>query len=99
MQRILIPTDFSNNSWNAIKYCVQLFKDAKCTFFLLHVNPIPPYSGAASSVKTSTVVLKDSMIKESKVELKKLQRRIKDFSDNNNHSFNITALYDYFVES
>ena len=99
MQRILIPTDFSNNSWNAIKYCMELFKDVKCTFFLLHVHPIPPYSGAASSVRASTAVLKESMIKESKVQLKKLLKRIKDFSDNVNHSFNSTVIYDYFVES
>ena len=99
MQRILIPTDFSDNSWNAIKYCLELFKNVKCTFFLLHVNPIPPYSAAGSSVRTTTAVLKDAMIKDSKVELKKLQKRIIDFSDNSNHAFTSKALYDYFVDS
>lgn len=99
MQRILIPTDFSDNSWNAIKYCLEFFKNVKCTFFLLHVNPIPSYSAAGSSVRTTTAVLKEAMIKESKVELKKLQKRIVDFSDNKNHTFTSTALYDYFVDS
>lgn len=99
MQRILITTDFSDNSLNAIKYCLELFKNIKCTFFLLHVNPIPPYSGAGSSVRTSTAVLKDSLIKASKVELKKLQDRIKDFSNNTNHTFTSIALYDYFTDS
>ena len=99
MQRVLIPTDFSDNSWNAIKYGLELFKNIKCTFYLLHVNPIPPYSGAGSSVRTTTVVIKDAMIKESKVELKKLQEQIKDISDNPNHTFINMALYDYFVDS
>ena len=99
MQRILIPTDFSDNSWNAIKYGLELFKNTKCTFHLLHVNPIPAYSAAGSSVRTTTAVLKEAMIKESKVELKKLLNRIKDFSDNRNHIFTSTALYDYFVDT
>tara|TARA_R110002126_G_scaffold277560_1_gene423500 strand:+ start:63964 stop:64806 length:843 start_codon:yes stop_codon:yes gene_type:complete len=37
MKHILLPTDFSNNSWNAIQYALQLFKDQKCAFHLLHV--------------------------------------------------------------
>ena len=99
MQRILIPTDFSENSWNAIKYGLELFKNTKCTFHLLHVNPIPTYSAAGSSVRTTTAVLKESMIKESKVQLKRLLNEIKDFSDNRNHVFTSTALYDYFVDT
>jgi len=99
MQRILIPTDFSLNSWNAIKYCLELFKNIKCTFYILHVNPIPPYSGAGSGVRTSTTILREAMLKESKVQLKKLLDQIKEYSDCTNHSFITTALYDYFVES
>ena len=33
---ILLPTDFSDNSWNAIKYALRLFEDKNCTFFLLN---------------------------------------------------------------
>ncbi|MBT8377284.1 MAG: universal stress protein [Bacteroidia bacterium] len=36
MKRILLPTDFSENSWNAIVYALQLFKDDDCTFYLLN---------------------------------------------------------------
>lgn len=36
MKRILLPTDFSNNAWNAISYAAQLFKNEACTFYLLH---------------------------------------------------------------
>ena len=99
MQRILIPTDFSENSWNAIKYCLELFKNDKCTFYILHINPIPPYSGAGSSVRTTTAVIKEAMLKESKIELKKMLEQIRDYSDNRNHTFSSTALYDYFVDA
>ncbi len=36
MQRILIPTDFSTNAYNALRYVKQLFADTTCTFYLLH---------------------------------------------------------------
>ncbi len=36
MKKILLPTDFSDNSWNAIKYALQLFKDQECNFTLLN---------------------------------------------------------------
>jgi len=99
MRRILLPTDFSLNSWNALKYCIEFFKNDKCTFYLLNVNPIPPYSGAGSSVRTSTTILRESMLKESKAQLKVLLEQIKEYSDNKNHLFITHAIYDYFVES
>ena len=36
MKRILLPTDFSENAWNAIVYALLFFKNEKCTFYLLH---------------------------------------------------------------
>ncbi|OZV70133.1 universal stress protein [Winogradskyella aurantia] len=36
MKKILLPTDFSDNSWNAIKYALQLLKDEDCSFTILH---------------------------------------------------------------
>ncbi|MDE3742620.1 universal stress protein [Maribacter polysaccharolyticus] len=36
MRNILLPTDFSENAWNATKYAIELFKDEKCVFHLLN---------------------------------------------------------------
>ena len=36
MKKIILPTDFSDNAYNAIRYAVQLFKDVETTFYLLH---------------------------------------------------------------
>lgn len=35
--RILLPTDFSKNSWHAIKYAIELYRADNCEFFLLNV--------------------------------------------------------------
>ncbi|MGI9547387.1 MAG: universal stress protein [Flavobacteriaceae bacterium] len=36
MLKILLPTDFSANSWNAISYAVNFYKDRECMFYILH---------------------------------------------------------------
>lgn len=36
MKKILVPTDFSENAYNALKYGVNLFSKEECTFYLLH---------------------------------------------------------------
>jgi nucleotide-binding universal stress UspA family protein len=100
MQQILIPTDFSENAWNALKYGLELFKKNKCTFHLLHVNPIPPYSGAGTAVHSAAENFKEAILRKSKEELQGLLGRIKkEIPGNNNHTFVTIALYDYFVDA
>ncbi len=36
MKKILLPTDFSDNAWNAIVYSLDFLKDEKCQFHILH---------------------------------------------------------------
>jgi nucleotide-binding universal stress UspA family protein len=35
--KVLLPTDFSKNSWNAITYALELYKTDSCEFYLLNV--------------------------------------------------------------
>ncbi len=99
MNQILIPTDFSENSWNAIKYGLELFKKSKCTFHLLNVNPIPPYSGAGTAIRAATENFEDYVLEDSKKELQKLQKRIEKLPLNTKHTFVTHAIHDYFVDA
>lgn len=99
MLHILIPTDFSDNSLNAIKYGLELYKNNNCTFYLLHVNPLPTYSGAGSSVRGSSNLIKDIVQKESKDSLKRLMHRINELSLNPKHKFVSMTFYDFFVDT
>lgn len=36
MRKILIPTDFSKNATNAMKYAVELYKNEECEFYILN---------------------------------------------------------------
>ncbi len=99
MLRILIPTDFSENAWNAIAYGLELFRKERCTVYLLHVNPLPPYSGAGTSIKGSTDMLRETMLQESEKNLKELLKRINETLSNDRHTFITISLYDFFVDS
>ena len=36
-RKILLPTDFSKNSWHAINYALELYKNDNCDFYILNV--------------------------------------------------------------
>ncbi|HSP40971.1 MAG TPA: universal stress protein [Gillisia sp.] len=36
MKKILVPTDFSENAYNALKYGVNLFPGEECVYYILH---------------------------------------------------------------
>lgn len=42
--RILLPTDFSKNALNAIRYAMDLYAAQECTFYLLHVYKVDGFS-------------------------------------------------------
>lgn len=45
MKNILLPTDFSETSINAMEYAVQLFKHEECTFYILNTyQPVAIYT-------------------------------------------------------
>jgi len=42
-KKILLPTDFSNNSLNAINYALDLYKNDSCQFYILNAFSMPSY--------------------------------------------------------
>lgn len=43
-KKILIPTDFSKNAWNAVTYASDLFKSEVCTFYILNAYATTGYT-------------------------------------------------------
>jgi nucleotide-binding universal stress UspA family protein len=87
MKKILLPTDFSNNSWNAIKYTLKLFKDEECNFYLLHTYTPIVYHVEYMEVSTAQFGLIDAMKEASKNGLDTIQKRIDTEFINTKHTF------------
>jgi len=102
MKNILLPTDFSKNSWNAIKYAVAFFEKDTCNFYLLHVNLLNNalVSDSPYIKMNDPKVIEDVYTKPAIIKLRKLLSLISiHFSPNQNHRFYSLLDYDFFIES
>lgn len=99
MKNILVPTDFSENSWNAIQFALEFFKDSKCNFYLLHVTPITSFFGEETTVVSSLDVIEKTYISQAKRSLHILLKKIKNLPQNPNHNFMTISSYDHFIDA
>ncbi|WP_378187623.1 universal stress protein [Aquimarina sp. W85] len=101
MKKILIPTDFSENSWSAIVYAVAFFKKSTCTFYLLHITPT---EGIIVDEPLFTVennkdaILVDSTTTNAKAKLDELLKRIDKLPLNTKHTFKPLVEFVFFVD-
>lgn len=97
---ILLPTDFSENSWNAIVYALNFLKKSECTFYLLHVNRIVASVEGNTTYIPTNETIENSYTEPSKKELKVILKRInKELPHNKNHKFYTLTDYNFFIES
>jgi nucleotide-binding universal stress UspA family protein len=101
MKNILIPTDFSENSWNAVKYALEFFKNTKCDFYLLHVTQIYNYASGESPIMPlpAIEVIDKTVLKQAKTNIKKLIKKINLLPPNPKHNFYTLSNYDYFIDA
>lgn len=93
MIKILLPTDFSGNSWNAISYALQLFKDEICTFHLLHTYTPIVYHMEYTMLSPSQMGLEDVVKQQAIKGLKDIENRIKKEFSNPNHTIKSEAVF------
>ena len=99
MKDILIPTDFSENAWNAIEYALKFFKDTPCNFYLLHVTLNRNYSGSEFPLFLSGEVVDVVLEKQGEIALKSLIKKIKKHFSNPLHNFHQINTYNLFIDS
>ena len=87
MKNILLPTDFSDNSWNAIQYAVELFKDEKCNFVLLNTYTPMIYNVEFMEINAAQFGLMDAMRETSKKNINEVQQKIENQFNNPNHTY------------
>ncbi|WP_420602912.1 universal stress protein [Flagellimonas sp.] len=98
MQKILIPTDFSENAWNAIDYAMQLFRNKKCTFYLLNTyTPVIPSSRFMAKMIDGVRIV-DAVRNSSEEGLQKTVARIKSKYGNTKHDFETFSSFNLLVE-
>lgn len=93
MKHILIPTDFSDNSWNALAYAIELFKKESCSFYILHIDDLKE-----SEVESNSFAFPVKKINASiRERLTLLSKRIKELPVKENHRFIALQEYGNFI--
>ena len=93
MKKILLPTDFSDNSFEAIRYALLVYKDVKCTFYLLHTFNPPVYQTEYLLGSPGQIGLGDVLQETSLLKLEQLKKRLEDQYSNTNHTFIIHTAF------
>lgn len=88
---ILLPTDFSKNSWFAIQYAIKLFEEKKCTFYILHA-----YSKETHGLDSLTLLDPDEAFNKlselrSRQGLGHILVQLSRLKNNENHEFHIVS--------
>ncbi|WAC02798.1 universal stress protein [Lacinutrix neustonica] len=97
MKNILLPTDFSDNSWNAIVYALQLFKDDTCNFCLLNTYT-PIFYHMEQVLVTSPQMSLESIVREnSERRLEEMKTRMEQEFGNPNHTYSSISAFNTLI--
>jgi nucleotide-binding universal stress UspA family protein len=87
MKKILLPTDFSENSMNAIRYALQLFKNETCDFILLNTYTPVAIPAVTMGSGIGQFELNDALKNASETGLTSIRTRLENDFPNPNHTF------------
>ncbi|WP_109097306.1 universal stress protein [Aquimarina sp. AU58] len=93
MRKILIPTDFSENAMNALRYAVELFKYERCDFFILHAYADEVYDHNTVVSREIFDELKERVYKSSNMALEKALSEMKNISPNPRHEYKLLSMF------
>ncbi|WCO02855.1 universal stress protein [Psychroserpens ponticola] len=98
MLSILLPTDFSENSMNAIKYALEFFKYQKTTFYFMHAYQNEFYDHDDLKSRDVFEDVLDGVRNKSQANLEKLLKTVQEISPNPRFTFQILSAYNTLVE-
>lgn len=94
MKNIVLPTDFSDNAWNAIFTALKLYTDVECKFYLLHAYEPNTLNMLGQKGQQRLGVIYDSLSEHSKQELNKVLAYLKKNHHNPKHRFEVISISD-----
>ena len=86
-KKILIPTDFSKNAWNAMTYALNLFKGESCEFHVLNVFYLGGYSTENLLIPEPGDAAYESIKESSENRMNKLKTQLDYREDSPDHRF------------
>jgi nucleotide-binding universal stress UspA family protein len=99
MRKIIIPTDFSDNAWNAIKYALELFKYEKGEVYFLHAFEDEIYKDAEDQRSEDLAIISETIRKRTAQSLENLIKQVYSVWPNPRHSYHPVASQHNIVDA
>ncbi len=98
-KKILLPTDFSNNAWNAIQYAIEFYKNEACDFYVLNVFNATGYALESIMVPEPGERLYDEAKEKSEQGLGKLLERLTFRDEYPDHKFFMISQFNNLLDA
>ena len=98
MMNVLLPTDFSENAFNAACYSLDLLKGKSCVFYLLHTYTPAIYRVDYAFGSPGQLGLPDDHQYVAEAGLEKFRKRLQDNFTNPKHTFATHSAFNTLVE-
>ena len=98
MKKILLPTDFSENAWNAIDYTVNYFKNEKCLFYILHTFTPTFYRVDYMMGGPVNSAIPDKEVERAQAGLEKTLADIQHNYSNKNHQYKTLSSFNILTD-
>jgi len=98
-KRVLLPTDYSKNALNAIRYALELYKNVRCDFFILNAYHISGYTLDSMRVPELGEPYYEAAKQESEEGMEKLMQMIKLHPQNDKHEFHTITTFNSLTEA
>nr|WP_321234069.1 universal stress protein [uncultured Psychroserpens sp.] len=99
MKKVLLPTDFSENSINAIRYALEFFKYEACEFYLLNVQKVSSFVSDDLMTMQPSETIFNSLISSAKERIERLIKDMETTYGNTLHTFKSKVDFDNFIDA
>lgn len=99
MKNIVLPTDFSDNAWNAIFTVLKMYHSVPCHFHILHAYEPKAMNLIGRKGQQRLGIIYDSLAEHSKQELKKILEYLNKNNHNDKHTFETISKSDSLINA
>ena len=93
MRKVVVPTDFSENAFNALKYACQIFKYERSEIFILHAYADEVYQQDTIVKRSFLNEIKEVTYQKAVSSLNNVLDQIREYSPNPKHKFKTIAAF------
>ncbi|WP_297761311.1 universal stress protein [uncultured Muriicola sp.] len=98
MRKIVVPTDFSDNAYNALKYACEIFKYERSEICVIHAFADEVYQLGNIKERGLLDKRKDEVEQKTASALSELMARIKEYAPNPKHKYTSIAAFGSLID-